>query len=468
MSSQLESWRRLTESIVENVQDKNKAQLELVLADITLYLQRVFLGLSEKVDSGIRDYPLFDARNQPLSYELGRELEFRLHRLASFRLADGKRVIELLTAGLLPPTPLHLNRRQTEILTTQQLNPEIGTVALANILGISPRIVKREKQQLFSQYEIRNASMLDSQRFGLIQYCIQFRTKSIEAAQAFDTWIRTKALRENQIPFLLGCGWDVNNQDGCLFFYSPNQTSWIKTIHRLLENLREHFFVTSDIYQIKGCYSHISFDYYDHVSQQWRILSDVQTEGLAQFIGHHGEQFALLRGFDYSQDPISFNQADWLLAITLSEALLSKKERTHMLSKYGFPLSEKTVWTHERRLKKAKTLFPSVAFSRLTFEDILCVITQSDEGILPTFHQLISQYAMSRLYPTDKGAIIFIGIPGGGASLMKQLTRTLLNISDIQTVSVLRFKRDIPQGPAISTVSQWNASTQQWKEPSKP
>ena len=261
---------------------------------------------------------------------------------------------------------------------------------------------------------------------------------------------------------------DVNNQDGCLLLYSPNQATWIKTIYGLLENIHEHFFVTSDIHRIKGCYSHISFDYYDHVSQQWRILSDVQTEGLAQFIEHHGEQFAPLRGFDYSQDPISFNQADWLLALTLSEALLTKKERTHLLSKYGFPLAEKTVWTHERRLKKMKTLFPSVAFSHLTFEDILCIITQSDEVILPTFHQLISQYAMSRLYPTDKGAIIFIGIPGGGASLMKQLTRTLLNMSDIRTVSVLRFKRDIPQEPALSTVTLWNATEQQWKEPSKP
>lgn len=468
MSIQLESWRRLTESIVENVQDKNKAQLELLLAHFTLYLQRVFLGASEKADSGVRDYPLFDARNQPLSYELGTELEYRLNRLASLGLADGNRVIELLIAGLLPPTSIKLNRRQTELLTNQQLNPEIGSIALGNILGISPRIVKREKQQLFSQYGIRNATMLDPQRFGLIQYCIQFRTKSVEAAQAFDTWVRTKASMENQLPFLLGCGWDVNNQDGCLLLYSPNQTSWIKTIHRLLENIREHFFVTADFHQIKGCYSHISFDYYDHVSQQWRILSDVQTEGLAQFIEHHGEQFEPLPGFDYNKVPISFNQADWLLALTLSEATLTKKERTHLLSKYGFPLSEKTVWTHERRLKRTKALVPSLAFSHLTFEDILCVITHSDEAILPTFHQLISQYAMSRLYPTDKGAIIFIGIPSGGASLMKQLTLTLLNISDIQTVSVLRFKRDIPQGPAISTVSLWNASTQQWKEPSKP
>ncbi|MFX0077608.1 MAG: hypothetical protein ACFE8O_00060 [Candidatus Hermodarchaeota archaeon] len=468
MSNQPESWRRLTENILENVQDKKKAQLELVLAHIILYLQRVFLGASEKADSEVCDYPLFDARRQPLSYELGKELEYRLHRVASFGLADGNRAIELLTAGLFPQTPLTLNRRQTELLTTQQVNPESGTVALANILGISPRIVKREKQQLFSKYEIRNASMLDPQRFKLNHYCIQFRTKSTEASQAFDTWIRTKALKENQLPFLLGCGWDVNIQDGCLLLYSPNQTSWNKTIHRLLENIQEQFFVTTDIHQIKGCYAHINFDYYDHVSKEWRVLSDVQTEGLAQFLGQHGEQFAPLRGFDYNKNPIVFNKADWLLALALSESLLTRKERTHLLSKYGFPLSEKTVWTHERHLKRVKTLFPSIVFSHLTFEDVLCVITHSDEAILPNFNQLISQYAMSRLYPTDKGAIIFIGIPSGGASLMKQLTLTILNISDIQTVSVLRFKRDIPQGPALSTVSQWNASTQQWKEPSKP
>jgi len=467
MSSQLEPWRGLTVRILENVQDKKKAQLELMLAQFIQYLKRVFLGAPEKSDSRVRDHPLFDVRNQPLSYELGTELEYRLHRLASFGLADGNRVIELLTAGLLPPTPMKLNQRQTEFLKTQQLNPEIGTVALANILGISPRIVKREKKQLFSQYGIRNASMLDPQRFGLIQYCIQFRAKSIEAAQAFDTWIRTKASRENQLPFFLGRGWDVNNQDGVLSLYAPNQASWIKAIHRLLENAQEHFLETMVTHQIKGCYSNISVDYFDHVSQQWRILSDVQTEGLVQFIEHHGEQFAPLRGFDYSQKQISFNHADWLLAITLSEAFLTKKERTRMLAQYGFPLAEKTVWTHEQRLKKTKTVFPSVAFSHLTFEDIICVITQSDEVILPTFHQLISQYAMSRLYPTDKGVVIFIGVPVGGASLMKQLTLTLLNISEIRSVSVLRFQRDIPQTPPLSTVTLWNATGQQWKEPFK-
>lgn len=467
MSGQLESWRRLSESILDNVQEvENKAQLELLLGQIIFYLKRVFHGTAEELESDVPKRPLINMRKQPLSYELGTELVYRLHLIASYRLADGNRISELLTAGLLPPTPLSLNQRQTEYLSAQHLNPGIGKVALANTLGISPRTMKREQQQLLSQYGIRIASMLDPQRYGLAQLGIQFRATTIETAQAFDRWIRTKALGENQVPFLLGCGWDVNHQDGFLSLYMPNQNLWTQKIHRLLERLQQHFLETVDIHRIQGCYSNLSFDYYNHGSQQWRILSDVQTEGLARFIEQHGEQFAPLRGFDYSHEMISFNQVDWLLALTLSKGLLTKKERTHLLSQYGFPLAEKTLWTHERRLRKAKTLFPFLSFSHLTFDDIICITAQCDESSLPTLHQLISQYAMSRLYPTDKGVVAFIGVPVGGASLMKQLTLTLLNISELSGVSILRFNRDIPQVPPLTTFTLWNATAKRWEEPS--
>lgn len=467
MSGQLESWRRLNESILDNIQEgEKKAQLELLLDHIILYLKRVFLGTPEESKLEVPDHPLFSIRTQPLSYERGTELEYRLQLIASYRLADGNRISELLIAGLLPPTPLILSQRQTEYLTAQHENPRIGTVTLANTLGISPRTVKREKQQLFSQYGIRIASMLDPHRFGLTQLGVQFRAKTLETAQAFDTWIRTEALREKPLPFLLGCGWDVNQQEGFLSLYAPNQNLWMQKIHRLLDRLQEHFFATASIHQIQGCYSNISFDYYDYVSQHWRILSDVQTEGLARFIEKHGEQFAPLRGFDYSQETISFNQVDWLLALTLSQGLLTKKERTQLLSQYGFPLAEKTLWTHERRLRKGKTLFPSLAFSHLTFNDIICVTAQCDKTSVPIFHQLFSQLASSRLYPTDKGVVAFIGVPVGGASLMKQLTLTLLNISGLSDVSVLRFNRDIPQVPPLSTFTLWNATTKLWEESS--
>jgi hypothetical protein len=468
MSSQLESWQRLKEKILENVQDgENKTQLDFLLNHIISYLKRVFLGIAMEYAIKVPEHPILKIRNQPLSYELGRELDYRLHLIASYKIVDGNRISQLLTAGLLPPSTLILSHRQTEYLSAQHMNLEIGKVALANKLGISPRTMKREQQQLFSQYGIRTASTIDPQRFGLTHLGIQFRAKTIEMAEAFDTWIRTKALRENQLPFLLGCEWDVNHQDGFLSFYLPNQNPWKQQYHSLFERLEEHFFEIVTKHQIQGCFSNLNFDYYDHVSRQWRILSDVQTEGLARFIEIHGEQFAPRPGFDYSSETISFNHVDWLLALTLSDGLLIKKERTQLLSSYGFPLAEKTLWTHERQLRKTNALFSSLAFSHLTFEDIIFITAQCEESSIPTMHQLISQYAMSRLYPTDKGVMAFIGVPVGGASLMKQLTLTLLNISALEEVSVLRFKRDIPQVPSISTFTFWNATTKRWAEPSE-
>lgn len=467
MSSQLESWQRLNEKIVDNAQEgENKAQLELLLTHIILYLKRVFLGITEDMITKVPDHPFFNIRHQPLSYELGTELDYRLNLIASYKIVDGNRISQLLTAGLLPPSPLIFNQRQKEYLFAQHMNLEIGTVALANKLGISPRTVKHEQQQLFLRYGIRTASIIDPQRFGLTQIGIQFRAKTIEMAEAFDTWIRTKALRENQLPFLLGCGWDVNHQDGFLSLYMPNQNPWKQKFNRLLQRLEEHFFETVTKHQIQGCNSNINLDYYDPVSQHWRILSDVQTEGLARFIEIHGEQFAPLPGFDYNYETISFNQVDWLLALALGEGLLTKKERTHLLSSYGFRLAEKTVWTHERQLRKLNALFPSLAFSYLTFGDIIFVSARCEESSLSTLHQLISQYARSRLYTTDIGVVAFIGVPVGGASLMKQLTLTLVNISTLKEVSVLRFKRDIPQVPPLSTFTLWNATTKRWEEPS--
>lgn len=265
-------------------------------------------------------------------------------------------------------------------------------------------------------------------------------------------------------PFLLGYGFDANQLDGYLSVFIPNQRSFLARFEKTLNNLQGQFFEFYEMHRILGFYSNVSFDCYDHISRQWRITSDLRTEGTFRFIEEHGPQFISLSGFKYHQQDISYNQLDWLLALSICEGWLSKLERNKLLASHGFQLSNKTIWAHEQRLVKDKALFPYLAFSRLAFDDIICIISDCEEHAIETLHQLLAQYPWSRFTPTNHGAIMFIGMPISGSSLIKQLTRTLLIIPGLTHVSILRFKRDLPQIPLIQTFKLRNSNTNQWTE----
>lgn len=443
----------------------DRTDLLPLLAHFKAYHKRILYAGEANSTPELPDSSLFNYQTVPASIELAIEMEYRLELLASYHVKKGSRVADLLTSGFHIPLPMTFTRLQQRYIELLNKHPDYGNGITAKKLGVNPRTVKRESMKLFSQYGVHVASRLDFLHFGLVHYGVRFRAKSLSEAQKFDTWIRSELMHGKTLPFLLGYGWDVNQMDGCLFFLVPNQILRQQQLQHKLEELQNQYLATLETHEITGFYTNLSFNFYDHTSGKWQIASDLITEGTLKFIEEHGPQFPLLQGFDYTPYTHSFNQTDWLLTASLSEGLLTKRERQELVKKYGFSLADKTIWARENRLKKAKALFPYVTYSRLAFDDFLCIFLTCDNSTLELLHQLLSQHAMSHLSPTTKGAILFIGIPTGGASIMKQLTHTLLTIDSIRDITPLRLKREPPWVPHLRTHTLWNHKKTHWEEP---
>ncbi|MFW9831723.1 MAG: hypothetical protein ACFFD8_08110 [Candidatus Thorarchaeota archaeon] len=436
-----------------------------LLSGFEAYYKRVHSIGETYETSDLGTSPIFDYQTIPVSVELASELDYRLEQLASYYIKKESRATDILTNGLHIPSPMTFTRLQQRYITLLNKHPDHGIMSIAKKLEVSPRTAKREMINLFSQYGFHVAARLDYHQFGLVHYGVRFRAQSLSKAQKFDLWMHTELMHGKTLPFLLGYGWDVNQMDGCLFLLVPNQTLQLQRVKQIIEEIRNQYCTSIEYHEITGFYSNLSFDFYDHTSAEWQIVSDLLTEGTLKFIENHGPQFSALQGFNYAAYSHSFNQADWILALCLSEGLLTKHERQELLETLGLSLASKTIWTHENHIKKSKKLCPYVTYSRLAFNDFLCIFLTCDDSRHELLHQLLSHHAMSHIFPTKEGAILVIGIPTGGASFLKHLTRTLLTVKGIQRITPIRLKREPSWTPHIRTHILWNHKRTQWIEP---
>jgi hypothetical protein len=399
----------------------------------------------------------------PLSYEIANELDYRLRLLTEYKFSSFDRIFDFLKSGLNPLTSATFTRHQVSLIKRVNQKPNQGTVALSRQLRVSPRTVRKNLQYLYNQYGFRIAALLDVQRFGLSHFGLYFRTRGIEYAHDFENWIRNSVDAFELSPLLLGYGFDLNHLDGYCSFFIPDRIRFIKRMEKKLKWLEREFFESIMLLKIKGNFSNVNFDSYDYVSQRWSLFADLTTEGTFSFIKDHGPQFPLPRGVHYSSILSRFSEVDWLLALMCCTGFLEKPERVKTLSRYGFPLAEKTVWAHERKLVRNQTLIPTILFSNLAFEDIICILIQCEEQLVTNLIQIVIQYAHSRIQPTNEGVVFFIGVPTGGSGLINHLTRTLVQEAGIHQFIILRLKQDIPQTPSLETYDLWDNESQQWK-----
>jgi len=201
---------------------------------------------------------------------------------------------------------------------------------------------------------------------------------------------------------------------------------------------------------------------YDYVSKRWRIDADLMTEGALQLIRRRVPVFSDLPGLSYNPDPIRFDRADWIIALTHCGPQLTKSEQRTLLAYRGTPLSNKSIWAREARLERAQAIVPLLAFSSVIFDSyVLCAIVCS-AGATTTLCQIVSQLPFSRIHPTDKGAIVIIGTPEGGPGLAKHWTKTLLGVQGIENLAVLRIGQYAPASLPMNWVTYWNQKRQQW------
>jgi len=400
--------------------------------------------------------------NLPPSLEMAAEIDYRLTLLENYQINNAARISQLLLAGLQIPQPIIFSQLQIDYLSMLHQNPMMGTVQLAKEIGVSPRTIKREKNQLNAQYGLCVASMMDPHQFGLVHIGVQFRTKSLKSSQEIETRIYQEAKSNRILAFLHGFAFDVSQREGIISSFLPNQMQARNHFDQFIREINDLYCEEISIHYIQGCYVNLNFGSYNHVSQEWQATSDLRTEGTRRFIEEYGFQFPPPRGYIYRHNVLPFTPADWILILSLCEGLLERKDRRALLAQYDFAMAEKTVWAHERRLQKAQAYFPFLTFSRLFFDETICVIVKCEPTTIEFLHQFVTQFVMSRIQPIMDGIILFLGVPSGASSLTNQLTHTLLDLPGLKEVSVLRLKRDLPHLPSILTYQLWNPKTKQW------
>ncbi|MFX1563788.1 MAG: hypothetical protein ACFFDP_10850 [Promethearchaeota archaeon] len=446
--------------IQSDVSVNGRDELTLLLDNIKRYLLEIWENDIEFVEKGPTGHPRFDYRNIIHSRAMAYELDRRIQLISEYQLTSATRIVDLLLAGINPPTPLLLTQRQVTLLNVLGRNPEISVSALTREISSTHRTIKQEKERLFELYGVHIASILDPHCFRLAHYSVHFHTKSSEAAQKFDKWLRFNCL--DSFPFLLGFAFNVDHQQGYFTLYIPDQHSHLTAFQREILKLEKQFLEDVQVHRILGCYTNTSFDWYDYSAQEWELKADLHTVGTLHFIKEHGDQFPQPRGFLYTNQPIRFDQIDWIIATTYTGFPLEKSERYNILAGHGFTLSEKNKWNLEQKLKKTGTLFPYLTFSTLAFNDFLCYFIICSQQTITTLLQISQQLPFSRLHPTEKGAILILGLPREGPSFVKHMTRTLVQLPGVKDFTVNRCEHDIHLTPYPSTGHLWNSSSQLW------
>ena len=443
--------------------DVDRKEVSPLLEEVVRYILSAVRGEASFREEAQSDKPPLTFFSEPLSYEIANELDYRLRLLAEYHFSSFNRIFAFLTSGLNTFTSSTLTRNQVALVKLVNEKPNQGIVALSRQLKVSPRTVRKDQLSLSDNYGFRIAAILDVPQFGLSHFGFYFRTRGIEYAHDFENWIRIPSNALEISPFFLGYGFDLNHLDGYCSFFIPDRIRSIRRMEKILKWLEREFFESIMLLKIKGNFSNVNFDSFDYVSQRWSLSADLTTEGTFSFIKEHGPQFPLPRGVQYSSMISRFNEVDWLLALMCCTGFLEKAERVNTLAQYGFPLAEKTVWAHERKLLRSQTLIPAMVFSNLAFEDIICIIIQCEEQLVTNLVQIVIQYAFSRIQLTNKGVVFFIGVPTGGSGLINHLTRTLVQDAGIHQFIILRLKQDIPQTPSLETYDLWDSENQQWK-----
>lgn len=463
MTGDPEELRRRIDRLLGRTEgNREKADLQLLLENVRAYLLRGDEARMGESDSGLKPYPGFDGSKDPYSCARAGEFESRLRLLDERQLTSAERMVQFLLSGLRFPVRWELGERQVSMLRRLDANPDIGLVALAENVSSTPRTVRSELQLLWRNFGFHVAAAMDPQRFQLRHYGIWFQAHSRVAYGKFSEWLVNEADSTWPRPHFAEIVSDVHREEGYLTLIFPAQGRLRSDSRALLRSLEGEFLQAVEVHEAQGLFQSVCLNSYDYVSRRWNIDADLMTEGALQFVRRRGPVFSGLPGLLYNPDPIRFDRDDWIIALTHCGPQLTKNEQRTLLAHHGKPLSNKSIWAREARLRRAQAVFPLLEFSTVIFDSyILCAIVCSAETTA-MLGQITSQLPFSRIHPTDKGAIVIMGTPEGGPGLAKQWTRTLLRVQGIESLAVLRVDHYVPALLPISWTTYWDEKRQQW------
>jgi DNA-binding Lrp family transcriptional regulator len=449
--------RPLVSEILEQAKPKEEIpNLELLLSNVLFYLKLVEEG---KLPIDLATFPSpvsFNFRSITPSKWLANRLSERLRIIRDYDIHSISRIEEILLYGLTRTLQKGFSQRQIALLELLCKNPEQNPSQLAKHLRISRPTVVKELNQLKEDFGFRHVYLPNGGCLKLTTFHLIFRTKSYEASEKLEQWIRTT----NQ-PFFKSIVFDVNIRNGQLSYAIPAQQRALRLFEQKTEWIRETFMDQLHCHKDTTLFSNIQFDDYHPEKNEWIIPSDLHQYSKINWLKQKPNATFQIK--TDLQTPIHFDRIDYILALSNQRGANTIKEKQKLLAAFGYEYSRNPVWQRFRQLKKQGVIFPSIYFSGGGFVEFICLSFLCDSTTQQLLIKLAGRLPFTFTYLTNQGIIIFLKRPSGWGDIISMLIRDLSNLPQIQDLLVVYQERNVGSGYNIDLVHRWNEKRQYWE-----
>ena len=446
----------LQQRILRRFNAEDRSYLTSLLNNIVLFIRRM---RGEELTTEEQLYPphtLFTHFKHPGGLEAAETLAFRLQLIDQYQPSNVQYITDILTLEY-PAPPKKFSNLKALIIKGIYDNPRIPKSQLAEKVGISPRLLSKELQELHQQYAFQVITTLDIGKFRLLNKIATFRLKSTRHAQQLEEFFR-------QPPgFFRIFQLDRAMLQGGIVFRIPNQPEALRLYEQRIRWLQDEFFTECHLSEVQGTYYFLSLTNYNPDEDAFTFDPEIVSEAPFSYTRHHQTAFPQLKGFEYSQ-PFWFDHANFLLANTLFAR--GEMGRPHfkqrLLERYGIKMSLKTMWKRSQRLREASAAFPIVDLKIPGFDEYLTYDVLCSPIARRTLQNIATFLPYVQFFTTDSGCILNVQLPIHASSLTGQLLRTIHREPGVSDVNLLRYQWRLLSHPPIGDIRKWDVENQRW------
>lgn len=450
--------RLITTILSRSKPRRERKNLEHFLKNVLMFIKRARgIELSDE-ERKYPTAPYFAHYLMGRGSEAADALERRLNIIEYYNITDAHRITYIITSTTLDPYRPALTERKMRLLGELYDNPILTQDQLAQRLSVSPRIIRREVQELRRDFAFRILTFTDSHKFKLTQQMVYFRTKSLDTSEKLERYYR-----EAKPLFLRRIAFDHDYRQGYMVYQVPNQPRGQQLFDRRLRALNDDYFEECYNIRLLGQGVIASLKNYDYVADSWLLEADVISEAMLQLARSSVRIHPNIREMIFSES-MRFDKVDFLLAqMSFIDSGSSRIDfRQDVLKRFGFELANKTIWAREQKLRKAGIFFPIVYYSIPKFEENVVLIIHCSERAREQIHSLLTLLPYAFYNQTDTGVSILFQRPTGCPFLTCQLVRAISYIPEVENIHLLRLPLTIGASINLKSVERWDSSRQRW------
>ena len=181
-SLKVQDVQELQQRILSRFNAQDRSYLTSLLTNVVLFIRRIKGDELTREEQLYPAHPLFAHLTHPGGLEAANALEFRLRLIDQHRPRNVQYISDILTLEC-PVSHKKFSNRKALIIRELYNNPIISKSRLAMKIGITPRILSQELQELHKDYVVQVLTTIDIGKFHLLNKVVTFRLKSTKHAE---------------------------------------------------------------------------------------------------------------------------------------------------------------------------------------------------------------------------------------------------------------------------------------------